>query len=207
MPALLSGLVTIGLVLALGVATGDESGLPRQRIGSPAAADATSAVPATTAQQDLTLAADGLGSIDFGQPALTVVATLTTRVGPPDEDGVQPCENDATVTSRWVRWADLSIRLDADGFAAYIEGIHFPPGREALDFATARGLSPGDTAVRLHQLYRAAVRTRTEAGTAGRPAADIFTIAGRQGDDVLSAVVEHQDGAATVVAIFAGELC
>jgi hypothetical protein len=207
LPALASGLVTGLIVLALGLATGgDGSEFPRVRIASPSKSVASSVAP-TTARPALTLAADGLGLVAFGQPASTVVATLTSRLGPAEEDADQPCENDPAVHSRWVRWADLSIRLDAQGFAGYIEGIHFPPGRKALDFATARGLSPGDSAERLGEIYRGSVRVRTEPGSAGRPATEIFTISGQPGGGALSGVIEKQGKSATVTAVFAGELC
>jgi hypothetical protein len=147
-----------------------------------------------------------LGLVGFGQPAQTVVATLTSRLGPAEEDAVQPCDNDPAVLSRWVRWADLSIRLDAHGFAGYIEGVHFPPGRAAVDLATAQGLSPGDSAERLRQLYRGSLRLRTQPGRAGRPSTEVFTISGRQGG-VLSGVIEQQGKSATVASIFAGEIC
>jgi hypothetical protein len=207
LPALVSGLVTGVVVLALDFATGgDGSEFPRVRIASPDTSIASSAVP-TTARPALTLAPDGLGLVGFGQPAQAVVATLTSRLGPAEEDADQPCENDPAVHSRWVRWADLSIRLDAHGFAGYIEGVHFPPGRAALDFATAQGLSPGDSAARLRQLYGGSVQVRTEPGRAGRPTTEIFTITGQRGGGVLSGVIEKQGKSATVFASFAGELC
>jgi hypothetical protein len=207
LPALVSGLVTGVLVLVLDFATGGEgSEFPRVRIASPSTSVASSAAP-TTARPALTLASDGLWLVGFGQPAQAVVATMTSRLGPAEEDADQPCENDPAGHSRWVRWADLSIRLDAHGFAGYIEGVHFPPGRAAFDFATARGLSPGDSAARLRQLYGGSVRVRTEAGRAGRPATEIFTISGQRDGGVLSGVIEKQGNSATVTAIFAGELC
>jgi hypothetical protein len=207
LPALVSGLVTGVLVLVLNFAiAGEWSEFPRVRVASPGPPVARSASP-TTARPALMLAPDGLGLVGFGQPAQTVVATLTSQLGPAEEDADQPCDNDPAVHSRWVRWADLSIRLDADGFAGYIEGVHFPPGRAALDFATAEGLSPGDSAQRLRQIYGGSVRARTEPGKAGRPATEIFTIAGPQGGGVLSGVIEKQDNTATVTAIFAGDLC
>jgi hypothetical protein len=160
----------------------------------------------TSDQPDITLEADGLGLVDFGQPADTVVATLIDRLGTPDENADQPCEHDPAAHSRWVRWADLSLRFGADGFAAYIEGIHFPPGRQALDFATTGGLSPGDSAERLHQIYGEQVSMRTESPTPGRPATAIFTISRRQDHRVISGVIEPAKSG-DVVSIFAGELC
>ena len=206
-PALVSAFATGLLVLALDFATGgDGSEFPRARIASPNTSVASSAT-ATTTQPALTLAPDGLGLVGFGQPARTVVATLTSRLGPAEEDADQPCVNDPAAHSRWVRWADLSIRLDANGFAGYIEGVHFPPGRQALDFATARGLSPGDSADRLRQLYRGSVRMRPEPRTPGRPATKLFTIGDPRDGGVLSGVVEQQGKSAVVTSIFAGRLC
>lgn len=207
LPSLVSGLVTGVIVVSLDFATGGVgSEFPRVRIASPSTSGVSSGAP-TTARPAITLAPDGLGLVGFGQPANAVVATLTSRLGPAEEDSDQPCEIDPAVHSRWVRWADLSVRLDAHGFAGYIEGVHFPPGRAALDFATAQGLSPGDSAERLRQLYRGSVRVRTEPGRAGRPATEIFTISGERDGEVVSGVIEKQGESATVTAIFAGELC
>lgn len=206
-PAVVAGTGTVALLLVLGLFTGgDRPGLPRQRIGTPAPAPASPS-PSAATDHAAVLQSDGLGLVDFGQPAAAVTATLIQRLGTPDENADEPCEKDPTTHSRWLRWADLTVRLDKDAFAAYIEGVHFPPGRAALDFATAHGLSPGDSAQRLQRLYGASVTTRTASPAPGRAPSATFTIAGTTGGSAISGVIEPPGPAGIVVAIFAGEFC
>lgn len=205
-PALVAGTVTAALLLVLGLLTGgDDAGLPRQRIATPAPAAATPSALAGGAP--LVLRADGLGLVDFGQPAADVTATLIQRLGLPDENAAQPCEKNPSAQSRWLRWADLSVRMDEHAFAAYIEGVHFPPGRAAFDFATAQGLSPGDPAQRLHSIYRGSVTGRAAPTVPGRAPTETFTIPSTPRGSALSGVIEPPGPAGVVVAIFAGEFC
>jgi hypothetical protein len=105
---------------------------------------------------------------------------------------------------QWVRWADLSVQFQADRFAVYIEGVHFPPGPVAFDFATTQGLSPGDSIGRLHHLYPATGSVRTPSPNPAHPATQTFSISGKGG--VISGVIEHESGG-TVTSIFAGQFC
>jgi hypothetical protein len=105
---------------------------------------------------------------------------------------------------QWVRWADLSVQFQADRFAVYVEGVHFPPGPVAFDFATTQGLSPGDSIGRLHHLYPATGSVRTPSPNPAHPATQTFSISGKGG--VISGVIEHESGG-TVTSIFAGQFC
>lgn len=205
LPAVVAGGVVLVVVLILVLAIGEDSDeLPRQRVEPPARV-VRSAAP-TTIGPGITLEPQGLRAVTFGQPADDVVANLTRVLGAPEEDADQPCQDDPSRHSRWVRWADLSIRLAEQGFAGYIDGAHFPPGHAAFHFATNTGLSLGDSVDRLRQSYGDRVRVRTQPPSPGRPDTSIFTIhEGPDGD--LSGVIEGTGRSATVTSIFAGQLC
>jgi hypothetical protein len=208
MPALVSAAATLVAVTVLNLVLGDDSdGLDRHRTDAPVAASS----PATTGpdpaiSSPVHLQPDGLDVVDFGQPPDDVTALLSRRLGRPDEDRTQPCQDHGNARSRWVRWADLSVIFSTGAFVGYIEGIHFPPGSPALDFSTARGLSPGDTVDRLHQLY-GPVPIRPDTAQPGRSATKLFTISDDGTSAKLSGVLEDQGTKTVVTTIFAGELC
>jgi hypothetical protein len=207
-PALASASATVLLVVALNLLTDADGGdLPRRHITAPATSTKASrnTSPGSQAARDIALEPGGLGLVTFGQTADDVVTALTARLGVPDEDNKQPCGK-AAATSRWVRWADLSLRFSPDTFAGYIEGVHFPPGRKALDFATRPGLSPGDSTELLHALYGHSLRAH-KVTQPGRAAATIVTIMTISKGQQLSGLIEHDGNADTVASIFAGELC
>jgi len=208
-PALVSGAATLVAVTVLNLVLGDDSdGLDRHRISAPipASSPATTTVPGPALSGPIQLQPDGLDVVDFGQPPDDVIALLSNRLGRPDEDTIQPCENQVDGRSRWVRWADLSVIFSAKAFVGYVEGIHFPPGGRALDFSTAKGLSPGDTVNRLHRLY-GPVPVRQNSPQPGQVATKLFTISDDRTGEKLSGVLENQGNKTVVAAIFAGELC
>jgi hypothetical protein len=209
MPALASGAATLVAVTVLDLVLADDSdGFDRHRVNPsiPLSSPATT-VPDAAGSGPIQLRPDGLEVVDFGQPPDEVIALLSKRLGEPDEDKAQPCQDRANARARWVRWADLSAVFSPDVFVGYIEGTHFPPGRRpALDFSTAKGLSPGDTVERLHQLY-GPVPIRRETPQPGQIATKLFTISDARTSDKLSGVLEDQGNKTVVTAIFAGKLC
>jgi hypothetical protein len=209
-PAVMSAFVTLVLVVVLDVLTGGgNSDLERRQVAAPASTSAASST-STTADSgppgDIVLEAGGLGVVQFGEPAIDVVDVFSARLGTPDEDDQQPCGRTHS-PSRWVRWADLSLHFSPGRFTGYIEGIHFPPGRKAFDFATPQGLSPGDSVQRLHELYGNSLRVRTEPAQSGRPASIVATLAHAPTTGPMSAVIEWQKDDHIVISIFAGDLC
>jgi hypothetical protein len=209
-PAIASALATLGLVIVLDVLIDDgNSDLPRHQVAAPASTSAASSTP-TIADSgppgDIVLEAGGLGVVQFGEPAIDVVDVFSARLGTPDEDDQQQCGRTHS-PSRWVRWADLSLHFSPGRFTGYIEGIHFPPGRKAFDFATRQGLSPGDSMQRLHELYGNSLRVRTEPPQSGRPASMVATLARAPTTGAMSAVIERQKDHRIVTSIFAGDLC
>ena len=101
-PAVIGGVVAVGVVVIANlVSNGDSSGFERHRT-SPSAGASASSHPSPTAEatgpSSISLAADGLKMAQFGQPPDEVVAVLSKSLGNPDEDGIQPCENDEGVS-------------------------------------------------------------------------------------------------------------
>ena len=78
----------------------------------------------------------GLGPHVFGDAEATVVDALTALLGTPTADEPEEC---AGQPARWVRWADLGIRLASGRFVGFIEGIHYPPGPPPLAIRLRRG--------------------------------------------------------------------
>lgn len=208
MPALVSAAATLVTVTVLNLVLADDSdGLARRRTSPTIPVSSPTTTPPDAAVSGrVRLQPDGLDVVDFGQPADEVIVLLAKLLGKPDEDAPQPCQHQANARSRWVRWADLSAVFSTGTFVGYIEGVHFPPGSAALDFSTAKGLSPGDTVDRLHQLY-GSVPIRQETPEPGQVPTKLFTISDDKTSGKLSGVLEDQGNKTVVATIFAGELC
>ncbi len=208
LPALGSGAATLVAVTVVNLSRGhDSDGFDRHRIGasSPKTSQAATA-PHGAKSGPLVLEADGLQLVDFGQARDSVLEQLSPRLGKPDEDKAQPCRNQRNATSRWVRWADLTVIFSTRMFVGYIDGVHFPPGRPALHLSTAKGLSPGDPVDRLRQLY-GDVPIRQETPQPGQIAVKTFAIPDGKPSQTLSGVLENQGSKTVISTIFAGELC
>jgi hypothetical protein len=150
----------------------------------------------------LTLTPTGLRPHLFGAAEGTVVEELTALLGTPTADETEEC---AGRPARWVRWADLGIRLASGRFVGFIEGIHYPPGPPPLAIPTAEGLAPGDPANRLFDLYDRALLTEDPAPGASEQEVTQFEIT--DGSQPLVVVVEGPLESGRVVAISAGSLC
>jgi hypothetical protein len=178
---------------------------PAASTAAPAAAAPSSEPPSEDPVTRLHLRGDGLDMVGLGDPQLDVTRTLTDVLGPPDEEGDEPCASHPEHQSHWVRWADLSLRFDGGTFAGWIEGIHFPPGPPALDLTTATGLSPGDPLDRARQLYPG-LRVR-HATAPGQRSADTFSFHDPDGTPKMFGLVEGDGGDQLVASIYAGDLC
>jgi hypothetical protein len=181
---------------------GEQTAFPTQPVPEPSA----SATSDTQTEPDhgLVLTATGLGPHRFGDDATTVLEAVTEVLGPPTEDTTEEC-GPGEVT-RWVRWADLSIRLHDGQFIAYIEGVHYPPGPPPLAIPTDDGLAAGDPAVRLFELYGdASLREVPAPGPAEQEAMQFEIV--DDGSPPLVVIVEGTPEDGQVVAISAGSLC
>jgi hypothetical protein len=179
-----------------------QTAFPTQRVPEP------SASAPVTAQgrpdHGLALSATGVGPHRFGDPGAAVLEAMTEVLGPPTDDSLEECGPGQQ--TRWVRWADLSIRLHDDQFVAFIEGIHYPPGPPPLGIPTAEGLVPGDPAARLLELYDRASLTQVPAPGPAEQDAIQFEITD-DGTQPLVVVVEGGAETGQVVAISAGSFC
>jgi hypothetical protein len=216
-PAVIAAAVTVLVVLVLRLVLEDDADEDVEALPRSPATSGSVAVPSSPptasptwspeeARSRLHLQGDGLDMVGFGASQLDVVRTLTDVLGAPDEEGDQPCDGHPEVQSHWLRWADLSVRFDADTFVGYIEGVHFPPGSAAVDLGTRQGLSPGDSLDRARQLY-GELPLRHQAPTPGQVAAELFRVADPPGQGPLFGVVEGAGTESQVIAIFAGDLC
>jgi hypothetical protein len=115
---------------------------------------AGAAIPASS----LTLTANGIGPIAFGDAASDATGRLVASLGEPEETGAAGEEMGLCLDDdgRFVRWAGLSVVISgtfADGtFAGYrYEDVAVP--RMHLDLSTPSGLRVGDPISTLNQIY------------------------------------------------------
>ena len=188
--------------LIVRVADMDRGQLPfaTQRVPAPTAA--TAADTQIPTDYGLTLSATGLGPHRFGDTEATVVDPLTALLGTPTADEPEEC---AGQPARWVRWADLGIRLAAGRFVGFIEGVHHPPGPPPLAIPTAEGLAQGDPASRLFELYKRAALNEVPAPGPSKQEVTQFEIT--DGSQPLVVVVEGPLDSGRIAAISAGSLC
>jgi hypothetical protein len=171
-----------------------------QRVPPPAAS--TAAETPIRPDHGLTLMPTGLGPHVFGDAEDTVVDALTALLGIPTADEPEEC---AGQPARWVRWADLGIRLTSGRFVAFIEGIHYPPGPPPLGIPTAEGLAAGDPASRLFDLYDRAFLNEVPAPGPSEQEVTQFEIT--DGSQPLVVIVEGPLESGRIAAISAGSLC
>ena len=141
--------VVLAGALVLAIALAKPGGLASHPVGSvPELLSEPAGIPGA----GLTLEADGLGAVAFGQPEADVLATLNELLGDPVEDSTEDCGSNGGVV-RWVRWANLTIALQDGGFTGYISGIYFPPDSPEMPIKTADGVGLRATADELSATY------------------------------------------------------
>jgi hypothetical protein len=212
-PAVIAAAAIVAVLGVLRLAQGSDDAFARQRIsaasstptgeppGTPGPAGGTGSTGSTAYLQG-----DGLGVVRFGDRQDTVVATLTARLRPPDEQTDEPCRKPPG-TSHWVRWAGLSVRFDGGAFVGYLEGIHYPPSGPPVDLRTRQGLSPGDPLERVQQTVGKTLRLRSQPANPGQPPVALATIDDGVGPGEITGVIEGTGSARTLTGIFAGKLC
>ena len=132
--------------------------------------------PAGIPGAGLTLEADGLKAVAFGDPEADVLATLNELLGDPVEDSTEDCRSDGG-TVRWVRWANLTIALQNGAFTGYISGIYFPPDSPEMPIKTADGMGLRATTDELTAQYGDRVAWLGQQNGFGNPV-DAFGIDG-----------------------------
>jgi hypothetical protein len=163
---------------------------------------------------DLTMSADDLGPLEFGDPGSDVLGGLVATFGDPSDDtgfiigngSWGECPGD---TIRIVQWGPLNIvtRGTAEDhvFASYrldlrYGGINSP----TTDIRTLSGLQVGDTVGDLETIYAGFVIEYTAHPSAGI----VFELrAERGGELLLWGPVESPDDAALVTGIYSPDSC
>ena len=197
---LVAVLVVVYLIVRVAGMDRGQPPFATQRVPPPAAS--TAAETPIRPDHGLTLMPTGLGPHVFGDAEDTVVDALTALLGIPTADEPEEC---AGQPARWVRWADLGIRLTSGRFVGFIEGIHYPPGPPPLGIPTAEGLAAGDPASRLFDLYDRAFLNEVPAPGPSEQEVTQFEIT--DGSQPLVVIVEGPLESGRIAAISAGSLC
>ena len=144
-----AAVVVLAGAVALAFALTRPGGLSSQPVGSvPELLSEPAGIPGA----GLSLEADGLGAVAFGDPDGEVMTKLNELLGDPVEDSTEDCGSDGGVV-RWVRWANLTIALQNGGFTGYISGIYFPPDSPEMPIKTADGVGLRATVDELTATY------------------------------------------------------
>ena len=198
---LVAAFAVVYLIVKVAGQDGGQPPFAAQPVPAPTASPMAGA--STRTNYGLALTATGLGPHRFGDAEGTVVEALTTVLGTPTEDAPEECA--AGQPARWVRWADLGIRLDSGRFVAFVEGIHYPPGPPPLAIPTTEGLAPGDPASQLFELYDRAFLNKVPAPGPSEQEVTQFEIT--DGSQPLTVIVEGTPESGRVAAISAGSFC
>ncbi len=110
---------------------------------------------------DLTLGVDGIGELEIGSDAATVLGRLAATFGVPDEDRARVsdgtfsgCPGEAV---RIVRWGTLAVTTipgsEGEVFAGYRVDLGFADGAAGPALETISGLRAGDTVADLQRVY------------------------------------------------------
>ncbi len=110
---------------------------------------------------DLTLGVDGIGPLEIGADATTVLGRLVATFGAPDDD--RALVSDGTFSGcpgeavRVVRWGTLAVTTIPGGagevFAGYRVDLDFAAGDAGPALETISGLRAGDTVADLRRVY------------------------------------------------------
>jgi hypothetical protein len=132
--------------------------------------------PVASADVRRLLEGNGIGGVKFGQPSSTVIAELERFLGPPHETIPGICGFGRStdwiglnIKSQDVWSAELNLSFKHSrlvGYAYSTDAEAPAQQRDGVLFATARGLTLGDTVARARHLYgRAFVETSVPQGT------------------------------------------
>ena len=204
--AVLQGAAVGAIVAIVGVAlwsaVGPKSGLPSTIVPLPTAVAALpTATPVIRTEVPLVLGPDGIGFATFGDPGSHVVEMLTGTLGLPNEDAAIPCPG-SNGDARSVRWADLTLFLQDDQVAGYIDGSHYPNDAPPLELKTDAGIGLGSTRSELEAAYGDRL-TFTDAPGIGTTEAVAYGVDGQ----ALQGLIEGSGGDGVVITIRAGLGC
>jgi hypothetical protein len=165
--------------------------------------------------EQLTLAVDGIGPIEFGSPADEAVGRLIASLGDPTTDSgpvtstgtYGACEGEM---ERIVRWGPLVavVVIDPDGteiFGGYRLDLQYGDilSSPATDLATVSGLKAGDSILTLEDIY-----SNFRIDYVVVPGLDTtFQLFGSSGANLLWGPVTSEADDGTVLGIYAPDAC
>ena len=165
--------------------------------------------PAGIPGAGLTLEPDGLAAVAFGDREADVIAKLNELLGDPVEDATEPCGSSGG-TVRWVRWANLTVALQAGAFTGYISGIYFPPDSPEMPIRTADGVGLRATTAELSAAYGDRLAWLGQQDGFGNPV-DAFGIDGFDVNHLaptgLGGYVEGGRDSGRVITLIGGQPC
>lgn len=162
--------------------------------------------PAPTPRPELPLSldADGLGLVSFGEDGDATIAKLEPLLGPPNGDEHWTCQDPAGEV-HFLQWADLGLFVVDGTFVGWVDAMFFPPEfGPLLDLKTVEDLGIG---VELEH-FEAHLGDRFVFSepdpNAAENAAREFDIDGASG---IHGFVQDGEGASLVISLTAGTTC
>jgi hypothetical protein len=162
--------------------------------------------PAPTPRPELplTLEADGLGLVSFGEPGDAVVGELEGLLGTSNADERWTCPDPAGAV-RFVQWADLGLFVIDGVFVGWVDAIYFPPEYgPLLELKTVEDLHIGVELEHFEAHLGDRFVFREPDPNAAEGAAREFDIDGAKG---IHGFVQDGEGASLVIALSAGTTC
>lgn len=205
--ALVSGAVIGAVVALMAVLIWTEVSRPAHFPTTTVTALPTRAViPTPTARPELplTLEADGLGLVSFGENGDATVQQLEGFLGPPNDDDQWNCP-DPPGEVRFVGWADLGVFVIDGVFVGWVDAIFFPPEfGPKLDLKTTEDLHIGVELEHFEAHLGDRFAFRSPDPNAAENAAREFDIDGATG---IHGYVQDGQGASLVISLSAGTTC
>ena len=144
--ALASGAIVGAVVALLAVLIWTESSRPAPFPTTAVAALPTPFIlpkPTPRPRLPLTLQADGLGLVSFGEDGEATIQKLQALIGAPNSDDRWTCKDPAGEV-RFVGWADLGVFVIDGLFVGWVDAIFFPPEfGPRLELTTVENLGIG----------------------------------------------------------------
>lgn len=195
--------------------TAPDSGATTTVTAAPASFDPYVSAGEAVPVEQLTLAVDGIGPIEFGSPAADAVGRLIASLGDPTADSgpvtstgtFGACEGEMVRTVRWGPLVAVVV-IDPDGteiFGGYRLDLQYGDilSSGATDLATVSGLKAGDSVLTLEDIY-----SNFQIAYVVVPGLDTtFQLTGSSGSLLLWGPVTSEADDGTVLGIYAPDAC
>jgi hypothetical protein len=202
--ALIGAIAALAAVLVWTL-TSQPAGFPTTEAALPTTFVApTSAAPTAPPNLPISLKADGLGLVPFGDDGDAVVSELEGFLGAPDSDDRWTCPDPAGDV-RFVMWADLGVFVIDGVFVGWVDAIYFPPEYgPLLELKTVEDLHIGVMLEHFQAHLGDRFAFREPDPNAAENAAREFDIDGPTG---IHGFVEDGPDGPRVIALSAGTTC